>query len=75
VPIGNVLANRYASSVMREIWSPENKIISERQLWLAVLAAQRDLGVDFGGDDPAVVIKAYEGVVGHVDLRSIAERE
>ena len=75
MPIGNVLANRYASSVMREIWSPENKIISERRLWLAVLAAQRDLGVDFGGDDPAVVIKAYEGVVGHVDLRSIAERE
>jgi adenylosuccinate lyase len=31
--------------------------------------------VDFGGDDPAAVIKAYEGVVGHVDLRSIAERE
>jgi len=75
VPIGNVLANRYASSAMREIWSPENKIISERRLWLAVLAAQRDLGVDFGGDDPAVVIKAYEGVVDHVDLRSIAERE
>jgi adenylosuccinate lyase len=75
VPIGNVLANRYASSVMREIWSPENKIISERRLWLAVLAVQRDLGVDFAGDDPAVVIKAYEGVVGHVDLRSIAERE
>jgi adenylosuccinate lyase len=60
---------------MREIWSPENKIISERRLWLAVLAAQRDLGVDFGGDDPAVVIKAYEGVVDHVDLASIAERE
>ena len=75
MPIGNVLANRYASSAMREIWSPENKIISERRLWLAVLAAQRDLGVDFGGDDPAVVIKAYEGVVDHVDLRSIAERE
>jgi len=75
VPIGNVLANRYASSAMREVWSPENKIISERQLWLAVLAAQRDLGVDFGRDDPAVVIKAYEGVIGQVDLASIAQRE
>jgi adenylosuccinate lyase len=31
--------------------------------------------VDFGADDPAVVIKAYEGVVEHVDLPSIAERE
>ena len=60
---------------MREVWSPEGKIISERRLWLAVLAAQRDLGVDFGGDDPAVVIKAYEGVVEQVDLASIADRE
>jgi adenylosuccinate lyase len=75
VPIGNVLANRYASSAMREVWSPENKIISERQLWLAVLAAQRDLGVDFGRDDPAVVLKAYEAVIGQVDLASIAQRE
>jgi len=75
VPIGNVLANRYASSAMREAWSPENKIISERRLWLAVLAAQRDLGVDFGRDDPAVVLKAYEAVIGQVDLASIAQRE
>jgi adenylosuccinate lyase len=75
VPIGNVLANRYASAAMRDVWSPESKIISERRLWLAVLAAQRDLGVDFGGEDPAVVIKAYEGVVEQVDLAGIAERE
>jgi adenylosuccinate lyase len=75
VPIGNVLANRYASAAMREVWSPENKIIAERRLWLAVLAAQRDLGVDFGGDDPAVVIKAYQAVVEQVDPASIAARE
>ena len=73
--IGNVLANRYASAAMREIWSAESKIISERRLWLAVLVAQHDLGVNFGRDDPAVVIKAYEGVVEQVDLASIAERE
>jgi adenylosuccinate lyase len=74
-PIGNVLANRYASAAMREVWSPENKIIAERRLWLAVLTAQRDLGVDFGGDDSAVVIKAYQGVIEQIDLASIAERE
>ena len=73
--IGNVLANRYASVEMREVWSAEGKIISERRLWLAVLAAQHDLGVDFGGDDPVVVIKAYQGVIEQVDLASIAERE
>src|SRR4029434_5082294 len=60
---------------MRVAWSTEGKIVSERRLWLAVLAAQHDLGGDFGGDDPAVVIKAYEGVVEQVDLVSIAERE
>jgi adenylosuccinate lyase len=75
VRIDNVLANRYASAAMREVWSAESKIIAERRLWLAVLAAHRDLGVDFGGDDPAVAIKAYEGVVEQVDLASIAERE
>jgi adenylosuccinate lyase len=75
VRIGNVLANRYASRAMRAVWSAESKIISERRLWLAVLEAQHDLGVDFGGDDPALVIKAYEGVVENVDLASIAERE
>ena len=57
--VPNVLANRYASEAMRTVWSPENKIIAERRLWIAVLSAQRDLGVDFGGDDPDVVIEAY----------------
>ncbi|WP_267489866.1 adenylosuccinate lyase [Enemella evansiae] len=73
--IPNVLANRYASAAMRDIWSPENKIVAERRLWIAVLEAQRDLGVDFGGDDPDAVIAAYEGVLEQVDLESIAARE
>ena len=73
--IPNVLATRYASPAMREIWSPEHKIVAERQLWIAVLKAQRDLGVDFGGDDPNQVIAAYERVIDQVDLDSINARE
>ncbi len=73
--IPNVLANRYASAAMREIWSPEAKIVAERRLWIAVLQAQADLGVDFGGDDAAAVIADYEAVVGRVDLASIDARE
>jgi adenylosuccinate lyase len=73
--IPNVLANRYASAAMREIWSPEAKIVAERQLWLAVLQAQADLGVDFGGDDAATVIADYRAVFGNVDLASIDARE
>jgi adenylosuccinate lyase len=70
-----VLATRYASERMRDIWSPEHKIIAERRLWLAVLQAQQNLGVDFGGDDPNAVIAAYQAVTNQVDLESINARE
>lgn len=73
--VPNVLATRYASPRMREIWSPENKIIRERDLWIAVLEAQRDLGVDFGGDDADEVIAAYRAHIDEVDLDSIDARE
>ncbi|GAA1395242.1 adenylosuccinate lyase [Luteococcus peritonei] len=73
--VPNVLATRYASQAMRAIWSPENKIIAERELWIAVLEAQRDLGVDFGGDDPDAVIADYRAHLTEVDLASIDARE
>lgn len=69
--IPNVLATRYASPELVRLWSPEHKIVLERQLWIAVLAAQRDLGVTV----PDGVIEDYERVVHHVDLASIAARE
>jgi adenylosuccinate lyase len=69
--IPDVLAARYASAAMTDVWSPERKIILERRLWLAVLRAQRDLGVEV----PDGVIEAYQGVVDRVDLDSIAARE
>jgi adenylosuccinate lyase len=67
----NVLAHRYASPEITQIWSPEHKIVLERRLWIAVLKAQRDLGVE----TPDGVVEAYEAVVDQVDLASIAERE
>jgi adenylosuccinate lyase len=69
--IPDVLAHRYASAELARIWSPEHKVVLERQLWVAVLKAQRDLGVDV----PDGVVEAYEKVVDQVDLDSIAERE
>mgnify|MGYP001280884603 CR=1 FL=1 len=69
--IPNVLAHRYASADLVAIWSPEEKVRMERRLWLAVLRAQRDLGVTV----PDGVIEAYERVLDHVDLDSIAARE
>ena len=67
----NVLSNRYASAEMATLWSAEHKIVLERQLWIAVMRAQRDLGIVI----PEDAIAAYEKVVDQVDLDSIAERE
>jgi len=73
--IPNVLAGRYASTAMATIFSPEHKVVAERQLWLAVLQAQQDLGIA----TPDGAVKAYRKVVeagtDAVDLASIAERE
>ncbi|WP_372788364.1 adenylosuccinate lyase [Paraconexibacter sp.] len=69
--VPNVLAGRYASAAIAETWSPEHKVVLERRLWIAVLRAQRDLGIDV----PDGVIEAYEAVVDRVDLASIADRE
>jgi len=69
--VPNVLADRYASADLIALWSPEEKVRMERRLWLAVLRAQRDLGIDV----PDGVIEAYEQVLDHVDLNSIAARE
>ncbi len=69
--VPNVLATRYAGADLAAIWSPEHKIVLERQLWIAVLRAQVDLGIDV----PDGVVEAYEKVVDEVDLASIAARE
>lgn len=67
----NVLASRYASAAMVEIWSPVNKIRAERALWIAVMRAQKDLGVDI----PQEAIDSYQSVIDQVDLDSIDARE
>jgi adenylosuccinate lyase len=74
VAVPNVLAARYASGAMAAIWSPERKVVLERELWLAVLEAQIRVGVPTGAD-PARVVAAYRAAVERVDLVSIAARE
>jgi len=67
----NVLASRYASRPMAELWSPEAKVVMERELWIAVMEAQRELGVDI----PDGVVEDHRAVLDQVDLESIRERE
>ena len=67
----SVLANRYASTEMRQVFAPEEKIIAERKLWIAVARAQSTLGHAISSE----VIADYEKVITKVDLASIDARE
>ena len=67
----NVLADRYASTPMLDIFSEEGKIGLERGLWITIMQAQRDLGLSI----PQSTIDAYKKVAGQINLGSIRERE
>ena len=69
--IGNVLAERYASEGMKNIWSPEGRIVLEREWWIAVMKAQKELGLEI----PTEAIESYEKVKEIVNLESIDARE
>jgi adenylosuccinate lyase len=69
--IANVLAERYASARMQAIWSAEGRILLEREFWIAVMKAQKDLGLDV----PQEAIEAYEKVKSNIDVASIMQRE
>jgi adenylosuccinate lyase len=70
-PIVNVLAERYASPAIKDIWSPHGRILLERDFWIAVMKAQKDLGVPIPGE----AIKDYERVKEVINLESILKRE
>jgi adenylosuccinate lyase len=67
----SILADRYASSAMKQIWSAQSKILTERNLWIAVMKAQAQLGFEI----PASAIADYEKVKERIDLASIDKRE
>lgn len=69
--IPNVLAQRYASPAMRTLWSATGKVIMEREFWIAVMKAQRELGIKITTSE----IRSSEKVKAVVDLESIRLRE
>jgi len=67
----NVLASRYATKEMVEIFNPINKIIEERKFWITVLKHQKKAGLPITDSE----IASYEKVINQVDLDSIDKRE
>ncbi len=70
-PIHNTLADRYASIQMVDIFSDEGRAVLERELWIAVMKAQQELGLPI----PQKAIDSYEKVKTKIDLSWIRERE
>lgn len=69
--VPNVLAERYSTDPMAGIWSPRNKTVLLRRLWILDLKIRAKLGKPI----PAEAIAAYERVKDNIDFDSIAERE
>ena len=67
----SLIADRYSSAAMKAIWTPQSKVLLERELWIAVMKAQQSLGVAI----PSDAIAAYEKVKTTIDLDSINARE
>jgi adenylosuccinate lyase len=67
----DVLADRYATPFMVNLWGQKNKVISLRRLWVAGLRSQREFGMLI----PLEAIQAYESQVYKVNLDSIKQRE
>lgn len=67
----DVLADRYASTPMVILFSPENKIILERSLWIEIMQGQHDLDINI----PQSHIDDYKKIKSNVDLGSIRKRE
>ena len=58
----NVLSHRYATEPINEIFSETGRIRAERDLWIAVLKAQRELGVDVPEEDVAKFQAARDSI-------------
>ncbi len=69
--IENILAKRYATPAITDIFSEEGKIRAERDLWIAVMKAQKDLGINIPGED----ILKYERSRDDINLKLINEIE
>jgi len=67
----NVLSERYATEAINGIFSERGRIEAERELWIAVMKAQRDLGLNIPAED----IARFEAAKTDIDTEAIRETE
>lgn len=69
--VENVLARRYASLPMKQLFSEENAVISQQEYWTVIMQGQHDLGIEI----PQENIDDYREVSDIAALDQIRERE
>jgi len=67
----DILADRYASQRMRDIFDSRSKVKLMRQLWVIIAKAQKELGIDI----PDEQISDLEKNIDNIDLERITEIE
>ncbi|MFH1325811.1 MAG: adenylosuccinate lyase [archaeon] len=67
----NVLSKRYATPEINYIFSDEGTILAQRELWIAVMKAQKELGLDIPSKD----IEKFEVAKKDIDLERIRKIE
>src|SRR5262249_12345663 len=65
------LAERYASSAMLELWSPQTRHTTWRELWLALAESEHELGVPV----PEDAIAQMRAHLTDIDFDSVAKYE
>jgi adenylosuccinate lyase len=65
------LAERYASRAMLELWSPQQRHQSWRELWVALAEAEQELGVPIS-DEAIAQMRAH---VANIDFDAVASYE
>jgi len=71
-PYPDIMATRYASAKMVNLWHETNIIIQRRRLWIAILKAQMEQGMIHITPE---AIANYEAMIYKIDLESIKKRE
>jgi adenylosuccinate lyase len=61
------LSERYASKAMLELWSPQRRHRTWRELWLALAEAQRELGVRDERGHPVITDEGIAQMRAHLD--------
>ena len=60
----NILAKRYVTKAINDIFSEEGKVSLYRKLWVDVMVAQKKQGMDI----PDNVINAYKKAINDIDF-------